>query len=526
MGAQVRPRSHWEAIDLGFRLVRPHIRPMLSASCIVTLPLFAVVHLLLWDSTFWASLVMWWLKPLWERVHLHVLSRSLFGETPSVRETVYDFREYGFRQWLKWLTVRRLSATRSLDLPVTQLEHLDGRARTSRLAILRRGDAGSGAVWLMIVCAHMELFLVIGGVLLAQLFVPDSMHVNVVGWLFRTENESPYAAGLVGNLASLFASMLVAPFYVGGGFALYINRRTVLEGWDLEIAFRRIARRLKAPSGVRRSRQTAAAVALFVLIGEGLLLDLPVRAQAPQREAAGSATPADVRSPEREAARETIREVLAGEAFHQRDTIRVPKLVFDWRLEPGDPDRRPFLPEWLLRFFAFVVEWLARISEAAVIAVVAGVVAYSAYRYRNAIAELVRVRASPGSTYRPPTRLVGMDVTPASLPRDVVESVLALWHAGEKRAAVALLYRATLIELMRHHAVELHEGYTERDCLRATRTAVEPICARYFASLTRKWQLTAYAHRPPDGQEMRDLCTAWPEFFRSDGSDAESPHVV
>src|SRR5688500_20026036 len=33
------------------------------------------------------------------------------------------------------------------------------------------------------------------------------------------------------------------PFYVAAGFALYLNRRTLLEGWDIEVALRRIAQR-------------------------------------------------------------------------------------------------------------------------------------------------------------------------------------------------------------------------------------------------------------------------------------------
>ena len=38
----------------------------------------------------------------------------------------------------------------------------------------------------------------------------------------------------------------IEPFYVGAGFGLYLNRRTQLEAWDLEIAFRRMRKRLEA----------------------------------------------------------------------------------------------------------------------------------------------------------------------------------------------------------------------------------------------------------------------------------------
>src|SRR6185295_4622048 len=39
------------------------------------------------------------------------------------------------------------------------------------------------------------------------------------------------------------AVLLLEPFYVAAGFALYLNRRTLLEGWDIEVALRRIAQR-------------------------------------------------------------------------------------------------------------------------------------------------------------------------------------------------------------------------------------------------------------------------------------------
>ena len=40
----------------------------------------------------------------------------------------------------------------------------------------------------------------------------------------------------------MFAICVVEPLYVAGGFGLYLNRRTELEAWDIEIAFRRIDR--------------------------------------------------------------------------------------------------------------------------------------------------------------------------------------------------------------------------------------------------------------------------------------------
>ena len=51
--------------------------------------------------------------------------------------------------------------------------------------------------------------------------------------------------------------LLLEPFYVAAGFGLYLNRRTLLEGWDIEVALRRIAERHAAAAVI------AAAVALL-----------------------------------------------------------------------------------------------------------------------------------------------------------------------------------------------------------------------------------------------------------------------
>ena len=68
----------------------------------------------------------------------------------------------------------------------------------------------------------------------------------------------------------LVAVALIEPLYVAGGFALYLNRRTALEGWDLEVQLRRIAQRTdrRQDRGTRvASRAAANGSALALVIG-------------------------------------------------------------------------------------------------------------------------------------------------------------------------------------------------------------------------------------------------------------------
>ena len=73
----IRPRSAWEAMDLGVLLSQRHRRLLMTSWAIVSLPVFALLSLLLWESPSLAILLFWWLKPAFERLPLFILSLSL-----------------------------------------------------------------------------------------------------------------------------------------------------------------------------------------------------------------------------------------------------------------------------------------------------------------------------------------------------------------------------------------------------------------------------------------------------------------
>ena len=509
MSAVVRPRGHWEAIDLGIRLVRPYYARMLLTSFLLTAPIFLVIHLLLWNHLWFAPIALWWLKPLWERVHLHLLSRRLFGEAPTTRETLGTFPGYGFREWLPWLTIRRLSPTRSLDLPITQLEGLSGKQRRARLELLHRGSTSTGALWLTFVCANLEGFLYVSVAISAWYAAPGHLDSGL-GYWFAGEDVAGRWDVVLQDALVHGVSLLVAPFYVGGGFALYINRRTILEGWDLEIAFRRIAKRVRqlSPHRAARSGSAGRASLLATLLLPALLLPLAFAA-SPTRAADSTSR----LSPQR--AHASIESVLAGEAFHQKQTTQVPRFMLDWELSAEeDPDDRP--PVWLRA----LLQSIASAGEVILIALALAAVGYVVYRARGAATGQPRRRSR--ASVAVPSVLLGLDVSPESLPDEVAGAVLALWQRGATREALALLYRAALSELAHFHAVVFRAGFTESDCLSAVSLAVSRERAEFFRELTRTWEELAYGHRSVPTSAVVSLCAAWERVF--DGADvAEHP---
>lgn len=482
----VRPRRPFEAVDLGFALLRRHAAAVYAPLMAVALPLALLVLLAFWKAPYWGILAWRWLKPLLDRVPVHVLARATFGQVPTARETLMDLRKGPKTGLLAGLLWRRLAPARAMALPVHQLEGLKGRAFRPRWTVLARSGGGAAAA-LLLICLVFELVAWAGLAALLALMAPSELHVGE--WLF--EHETSLGGPRCLLLLHVLATLLVEPFFAAGGFALYLNRRTALEGWDIELAFRRMARRL--------------ATALLLL---GLCV-APLRAEDPKPAAppAGSAPekrPDDPVSPTRgtrpdgEAKRAAI-EVMKRKEFGELKEVRVP----EWLKRDRKARRRePFDLAWL-------GELLAPFVKGAAVAALFAAVAWALWHFRDRLAGLL----GPGRKAAALDTLFGLDIRPESLPDDVGAAAWKLWLAGEARAALALLYRASLASLVHAHGVALHAGSTEGDALRLAGAALPPPGADFFAELTLAWLHLAYRHEAPALEEARALCEGWPRHF-------------
>ena len=123
---------------------------------------------------------------------------------------------------------------RSFHLPVRQLEQLSGRPARQRIAVLDREDRPA-AVWLTFLLANLEgLFALAASLALAVLFdVQTPIETALEAW-FRGL-FAPRATPLAGVVLGLTMTSLLEPLYVASGFMLYLQRRTQLEGGDLEL---------------------------------------------------------------------------------------------------------------------------------------------------------------------------------------------------------------------------------------------------------------------------------------------------
>ncbi len=224
-----------EAADLGALLVRAHARSIWQTCA----PVFLLVMLLALatiEIAPWLPTVMiFWLKPWLDRSLLFVLSRAVFGQSTRFSDLWQQRGAVWWSQLAGTLTLRRLSPWRSFTQPIHQLEGQRGRSRRKRREQLLRAKRGA-AVAMHFAFAQTEMALYLGIASVVVWFAPDGSHQHVLQWLFNSD-----AAGNKLLLALAYGTvvMVLEPFYVAAGFAMYLNRRVELEAWDIEQEFRR-----------------------------------------------------------------------------------------------------------------------------------------------------------------------------------------------------------------------------------------------------------------------------------------------
>jgi len=235
LAVRLRPRTPNEAIDLGVRLCQSAAPSVYRCYLFAALPVIALAlastELIGWYGT----IVIWWAKPWLDRTILFVLSRAAFGQDTTVGDLWRAQWRVWWRPLLFTLTVRRVSLWRSLTEPVYLLE--DGPAIGSGPRIVQIRKRVAGAAFMMtqtFVTAEMAIYFALFS--LFFWFAPAGTAPDL-SLIFA--EETPPLLGAVNFAAYTIAVLLMEPFYVAAGFAMYLNRRAELEAWDIEQEFKR-----------------------------------------------------------------------------------------------------------------------------------------------------------------------------------------------------------------------------------------------------------------------------------------------
>lgn len=482
LSAEMRPRNAWEAMDLGLQMARARFLKLWLLWWLSALPVSLLAGLLLHDYPEYIGTAVWWFKPLFEPLLLFWLSRALFNEDPTFTELRANWWTVTRRRLGGNLSWRRLSPNRSLFMPIAQLEQPDSRAWRARTRVF--GRQFSGGAWLTAIGVHFEGVLALGMVLGTALLVPQEL---LPDWEFLdwvTEDNTVMAWAW--SVSSILAMSLIAPFYVAGGFGLYLSRRTNLEAWDIELSFRRWLEHMPV--------NMMPVVALLALLGLGGM---------PEAQA-------DIRSESAQA----ITEVLASEDFGKQETIT------RWKFQDAENDSHR-------GSLNFDLQWLAQLLEVLAWLAVAALLAWLIVQlYRNR--DRWQILNRGGRNLSPEQAVIGKTTPSAyeALPRDIPSAVHDCLLRGDARAAVGLLYRASLRVLEQHFALEISDSTTEGECLAAVRQERPGEEGEFFAVLTRQWIRVAYADLQPPAGQVEILLDHWCRVYGNcSGAAAQEPQA-
>lgn len=494
----IRPRTAWEAMDLGVLMAREHRLLLMGSWTLVTLPVFAVLTALLWRYPSTAMFLFWWLKPAFDRLPLYILSKALFGETPSIKQAVRQWPRLLKGQLLASLTWRRFSLSRSFVMPVSQLEGLDGPARQKRLGVLQQRNAGA-ARWLTTIGVHLEIGLWFGCMALFYLFIPQNVEMD---WDWQRLVLATSSEGLwLEHLGNAFYALILVfwePIYVACGFSLYLNRRTVLEAWDLELVFRRLRQRLSN-------------VAPLLLLMIGLTL-LPFSAHV-MAETSSPSKPLSTQS-----ASQSVQSLLEKPPFKNPETVTRYRFGEEKPSVKNKAHSDGKLPDWLKalldNFNSNTFKSIALGLEVLLWGLLIGALFLLAWRYREWLRTFVSRRRPPTIKVGgpAPTQLFGLELDTQTLPDDVASAAEHLW-ATHPREALGLLYRGLLSRLLHDFNVPLKSADTEGQVLERVQRLQQPQLLAFSDELTQHWQNLAYGHHLPPPSAQQKLCSDWRTLF-------------
>lgn len=454
-----------------------------------------------------APLVVWWLRPLLERAPLYVLSRNVFGEKISWRQAVRAWPSLLRGGWFRLLTWWRFFLpNRGLYQPIWLLEGLRGKAAADRRRIIGR-DGGQAAYWFGLACAHFELILQLGFIAFIGFFLSEEHAINPFAFFWDIDNN---ANTLWNNLSLLIcygvAVAIIAPMYTACCFTLYLNRRATLEAWDVELMLRQLT---PPPSSATPSSAIVAGLLPLFLLG--MLLHSPA---SHGNESALACEKPDYlvaqqgqRSEAHNETQQQLREQL--DAVYQHEDLLGYRCVQTWVLKNQEKKKKKSKE----KIDAPDLSALAAFLKVLLIALGIGLLAWLLYRYR----EYMPRWFIPERRFVA-TEVSGMDIRPESLPDDICAEVNRLWAAGQQRAALALLYRATISRLVNEYHVRIGRGATEQDCVRyaeraATQQQISADCLRLCKEVTTHWLNGAYGQRWLHSETLVALLHRWQQQF-------------
>lgn len=496
---EIRPRNSWKSFDLGCAMALKWWKPLMGFWFMTTFPLFLIACLI---SPEFGPILIWLCKPLFERGLLYIFSRKVFGEEVTVKQAIFNWPRQLKKMWFSSITYRRFSPSRGFDLAVVQLEGLTGVPRSRRLSVLHKTtDNNSG--WWLIICVHWEMFFLIGLLTLVNYIIPQGIDLN----LATIFNGSDPLIFWVYNFCLYLVWLVVAPIFIGGSFASYLNRRIILEGWDIELNFRKIS------SQSRSIASSLSVVALCLLVFNFQ----PNQAFAQQAIVEqDSNTSADAVVFESES---RINEILAVPPFNESQTVKKYRWTgWEWKFDSAE--EKSTTPPWVIG----LIKVIAAFGEFILWGLCAAILILLVYLTRDHIKHFVsRLVDISGTKEHKPIHLPSFSKAyeDDGLPVDMGAEVTSLLASESYRKLLSLFLVTSLIEISKEQHLPLTRSMTEQECLQVIKASVVDHRREFMQSLIDTWTKLAWAHKWPSTRQMNTLSDNWKLLFQLHSVDTE-----
>ncbi len=465
----LRERNFFESTDLAVLLFRRFL-PVIAATFGACFALVSCVTLALLGPVWpWLpAVVVWWLKPLWERIVMAPVGLLFFNPAAEPLTLLGSLKRVFSRELFAGLTFFRVNFFLPYLLPVDMYERPDRPRMSERCRWLYKGISGQ-------LFGLSLVFLVLDFMLFFSFF--SGLDFFFSSGLFGTREEGSMFTDWVPLNLCWFASLLVTtPLYQLSAFALYINRRTLHEGWDLRLAFGKLAKN----TGSKPNPLALVAIALTLSLFSG------GRAEAAE-------------------AAETGASALAGESYEARleriigdkefgETKQVGTLRFKKRQESEEPVSETDTEANPFTFFsANVIRFIALAAGSiAVVFIVVFLVRRQGKRQKAAEC------AMPADV-----RLSADDKRKFTM--GLAQSLDA-WERSDQRLSLACLYNVGIRMARTCFGIEVPESATEGSCLAILgRSRADADFVGLFARITKAWIRVSWSNRSIDDETFRQL---------------------
>jgi hypothetical protein len=415
---------------------------------------------------YFSYLILWWLKPLFDRLILHVISIRFFdsgADLSRLRRGLGKNILLGLPGDLLW---RRFNPLRSVMIPVRMLETTVKPGKISRILTERKKTLKTGGIdycfFLSIWGISVEITLLIGEILFFT--VMTATFTGNSSFPFQLMENSPSKTEIYIFTAWCVNFMLVETIYVCMGFSLYINSRVEVEGWDLEINFRNF--------GEKYGKQTKKGILLLIFCILPVIFPAKTFTDDFQPSAADNNVPF-----------EELQNILESTDFgSEKDSwgIRFKK-PYEIKENTGidfSPvfDKLQLIFAYILRIFLV----LSVIAMAVILFIFARKMIYK------------KIPVKKKSTI---TALHGIDV---KNPETLLQKSLDYYNHGELRLAWGYCIAALILSWQIYRSVIFPPNATEIDCTDMVNlTQPNSDEAKTFGNLLKHWINLAYAGRLP-----------------------------